>query len=184
VLDAVYAPLRLQGTSAWTTSARDAVFVLHSPNKALGLTGVRGAYAVAPREDGEAGYDVTACRKALVAAAPSWPLSAHADAMLRAWATVESQAWVAASHAVLEGWKSELLQRLAARGFEVRSSVTSFAVVRPNVSVEAALLREHEVAVRDAASFGLPGWWRVSAQAPAAQDAFMHALDLAERRRG
>jgi hypothetical protein len=56
--------------------------------------------------------------------------------------------------------------------------------VRPNVCVEPALPRGQELAVRDAASFGLPGWWRVSAQAPAAQDAFMHALDLAERRRG
>ncbi|WP_342451230.1 aminotransferase class I/II-fold pyridoxal phosphate-dependent enzyme [Piscinibacter koreensis] len=187
VLDAVYAPLRLQGTSAWTASGRDAVFVLHSPNKALGLTGVRGAYAVAPAHDsgdGVAGYDVTACRKALQAAAPSWPLSAHADAMLRAWALPETQAWVADSHAVLAGWKSDLLRRLSARGFEVRASVTPYAVVRPRIWVEPALLREHEVGVRDTSSFGLPGWWRVSVQAPAAQDAFMHALDLAERRPG
>lgn len=187
VLDAVYAPLRLQGTSAWTASERDAVFVLHSPNKALGLTGVRGAYAVAPAQgsgDGEAGYDVAACRRALQAAAPSWPLSAHADAMLQAWAMPETQVWVAASHAVLSGWKADLLRRLSARGFELQASVTPYTVVRPKVWVEPALLREHGVGVRDASSFGLPGWWRVSAQAPAAQDAFMHALDLAERRLG
>lgn len=49
VLDAVYAPLRLHGQGAWTAALRDAVFVLHSPNKALGLTGVRAAYAVAPQ---------------------------------------------------------------------------------------------------------------------------------------
>jgi len=48
VLDAVYAPLRLQGAPTWPRAAQDAVFVLHSPNKALGLTGVRGAYAIAP----------------------------------------------------------------------------------------------------------------------------------------
>lgn len=41
VLDAVYAPLRLHGQGAWTAAARDAVFVLHSPNKALGLPVVR-----------------------------------------------------------------------------------------------------------------------------------------------
>lgn len=184
VLDAVYAPLRLQGTSAWTAADRDAVFVLHSPNKALGLSGVRGAYAVAPREDGEAGYDVTACRQALQATTPSWPLSAHAEAMLQAWAMDETQAWVAASLAVLAGWKSDLLRRLAARGFELRASVTPYALVRPKVGVEPALLREHGVAVRDARSFGLAGWWRVSAQAPAAQDALMQALDLAQGRRG
>src|SRR5690606_8357774 len=49
VLDSVYAPLRLDGASPWTADARDAVFTLHSPNKALGLTGIRAAYAIAPR---------------------------------------------------------------------------------------------------------------------------------------
>ncbi|ABM97289.1 aminotransferase (plasmid) [Methylibium petroleiphilum PM1] len=178
VLDAVYAPLRLQGASAWTASARDAVFVLHSPNKALGLTGVRGAYAVAPRDRGGAGYDVLACRAALEAAAPSWPLSAHAEAMLLAWATPDVHAWVAESRTTLVAWKSDLLRRLSARGFEVRPSVTPYVIVRPPRPVAPSLLRRHHVAVRDATSFGLPGWWRLSAQAPSAQDALMHALDL------
>ena len=48
VLDAVYAPLRLEGASAWDEAVRGRVFELYSPNKALGLTGVRGAYAIAP----------------------------------------------------------------------------------------------------------------------------------------
>lgn len=177
VLDAVYAPLRLEQRSAWTASSRDAVFVLHSPNKALGLTGLRGAYAVAPRLDGPAGYDVAACRAALEAAAPSWPLSAHADAMLRAWATPEVQAWVADSRGTLTRWKSDLLQRLSARGFALRPSVTPYLLVRPPRSVPPSMLRRHGVAVRDATSFGLPGWWRVSAQAPSALDALTHALD-------
>lgn len=178
VLDAVYEPLRLQGTSPWTASARDAVFVLHSPNKALGLTGVRGAYAVAPRDDGHAGYGVVACRAALEAAAPSWPLSAHAEAMLLAWATPEIQAWVAGSRTTLAGWKTDLLRRLSARGFEVRPSVVPHFVVRPLRPVDPSLLRKHDVAVRDATSFGLPGCWRISTQPTLAQDALMRALDL------
>lgn len=37
-------------------------------------------------------------------------------------------------------------------------------------------LRERGIRVRDAASFGLPGWVRVSAQPPAAQQALQQAL--------
>ena len=50
VVDRAYAPLRLSGDApamplhAWQ---------LVSPNKALGLTGVRGAYAIAPPDGGE-----------------------------------------------------------------------------------------------------------------------------------
>ncbi len=176
VLDAVYAPLRLVGHSTWSADARDRVFVLHSPNKALGLTGVRGAYAIAPRR---AAYDVAACCRALDAAAPSWPLSAQADALLRCWATSEAQAWVSASRAVLAAWKDALRLCLAARGFMPTDSVTPYFVVRPPRPIDPAWLRGQGVAVRDAASFGLAGCWRVSAQPPEAQAALLHALDAA-----
>jgi histidinol-phosphate aminotransferase len=174
VLDAVYAPLRLAGQSPWTDAARDAVFVLHSPNKALGLCGVRGAYAVAPRD---AGYDVRAWCEALEAASPSWPLSAHAEAMLHAWATPAARDWVAHSHATLAHWKQALIEALAARGFELQPSITPFLCVRPPRPVRAARLRARDVAVRDASSFGLHGWWRVSAQPPDALRALLAALD-------
>lgn len=177
VLDAVYAPLRLTGSSAWAAGALDAVFVLHSPNKALGLTGVRGAYAVAPRSPD---YDLEACCHALEAAAPSWPLSAQAEAMLLSWAAPKVQAWVAQSRATLAAWKADLERRLAARDFELLASVTHYFVARPPWPVEPSILRAQGVAVRDTASFGLPGCWRVSAQPPAAQDALMQALDAAQ----
>src|SRR5207245_4480189 len=79
VLDAVYAPLRLDDTQPHAT-LRQQVFELHSPNKALGLTGVRGAYVIAP----ELTHDVESWVAALEHAAPSWPLGAHALAMLTA----------------------------------------------------------------------------------------------------
>ncbi|ODU08951.1 MAG: aminotransferase [Rubrivivax sp. SCN 71-131] len=173
VLDAVYAPLRLQGTSAWPDAARDAVFVLHSPNKALGLTGVRGAYAVAPAR---AAYDVQACCAALDAAAPSWPLSAQGQAMLLAWTCPEVQRGVHESHALLAQWKLSLQQGLAARGFAVEESATNFFLARPPRAVDLQRLRAQGVALRDAASFGLAGCWRVSAQPPAAQAALWNAL--------
>ncbi|WP_242481136.1 PLP-dependent aminotransferase family protein [Rubrivivax gelatinosus] len=69
VLDGVYAPLRLQGASRWNWADRQAVFVLHGPNKALGLCGLRGAYVVAP--DAEAvDWDAAAWMQALAAAEP------------------------------------------------------------------------------------------------------------------
>lgn len=180
VLDAVYEPLRLQGSTAWSTAVRDGAFVLHSPNKALGLSGVRGAYAIAPQS---ARYDVHACRAALLAAAPSWPLSAYAEALLGCWATPAVQSWVARSHTTLAAWKTELQDRLAARGFEQFPSVTPYLVVRPPVAIDASALRRHDVAVRDTASFGLPGCWRISVQPPPAQDALIYALDMVERGR-
>jgi histidinol-phosphate aminotransferase len=178
VLDAVYAPLRLQGASAWSAAARDAVFVLHSPNKALGLTGVRGAYAIAPCR---ADYDVHACCAALEAAAPSWPLSAHAVALLRCWATPGAQSWVERCLGTLSAWKADLQRRLAARGFVLLPSVTPYFVVRPPVPIDPNRLRAHDVAVRETTSFGLPDHWRISAQPPSAQDALMRALDAVER---
>jgi histidinol-phosphate aminotransferase len=179
VLDAVYAPLRLDGAATWPRAAQDAVFVLHSPNKALGLTGVRGAYAIAPRA---AQFDVEAWCSALEAAAPSWPLSAQADAMLRQWATPAVQSWVAASLPRLARWKASLVQQLAARGWAVEPSVTPFFVARPPVPLtpkSLQCLRAHGVALRDTTSFGLPGAWRLSAQPPAARAALWRALDEA-----
>ena len=48
-LDLAYAPLRLDGETGWPRVVRDQVFQLITPNKALGLTGVRfdGAEALA-----------------------------------------------------------------------------------------------------------------------------------------
>ncbi|WP_342451203.1 aminotransferase class I/II-fold pyridoxal phosphate-dependent enzyme [Piscinibacter koreensis] len=171
----MYPPLRLAGRSTWTAADCDRAFVLHSPNKALGLTGIRGAYAVAP---GTAGYDVPAWCRALEAAAPSWPLSAQADALLRGWAGRDVQQWVADSHATLAHWKALLQQELGARGFTQRASSTPYRCVRPPLAIEPRRLRRHGVAVRDAASFGLPGWWRVSAQPPRAARALLQAIDL------
>lgn len=177
VLDAVYAPLRLCGTATWPVETLDQVFVLHSPSKALGLSGVRGAYAVAPRD---AAWDVQAGCAALDAAAPSWPWSAHAEAMLASWATRAVQRWVASSRETLAEWKADLREQLAARGFTLWPSVAPHFVARPARPLDAARLRAYDVAVRDTTSFGLAGCWRLNAQPPAAQQALMQALQALE----
>ncbi len=169
VLDAVYAPLRLQGRSAWDAAAQAAVFTLHSPNKALGLTGVRAAYAVAP-----AGEEWQPWLLALQATAPSWPLGADGVALLLAWPSVAVQEWLAGTLDTLREWKVLQTSALQALGIEVRDSVTPFFCARLGVPLHE--LRALGVQVRDTTSFGLPGWARLSVQPLAAQGALMNAL--------
>lgn len=172
VIDCAYAPLRLDGAAgplppnAWQ---------LWSPNKALGLTGVRGAYALAPAEAD--GGDLIAC---LVALAPSWPVGAHGVAMLRAWAGAATQAWVRHSRVTLAGWKEAQLASMRDGGWTVAPSVTPFVAARwpdslPPPAVLLPRLREHGVKLRDTASMGLPGWVRLSVQPPEAQQALAQA---------
>ena len=169
-LDAVYAPLRLQGQGAWTDAARDAVFVLHSPNKALGLTGVRAAYAVAPR-----GAQWQPWLHALAQAAPSWAVGAHGVALLDAWGAAPVQQWLAGTLPVLRGWQRSQHDALARRGIALQATTASFGCAQ--LGVPAHALREQGVQVRDTASFGLPGWARLNTLPPPAQAALMAAID-------
>lgn len=171
VLDAVYAPLRLEGESRWPAAARDAAFVLHSPNKALGLAGVRAAYAIAP-----AAARWRPWCEALDAALPSWPLGAHGVALLQAWASAPVQRWLAESREPLSAWKHALRAGFAERGIDTAPSVTPFFCAR--LSTDAAALRRHGIKVRDCHSFGMPGWVRLNALPPPAQAALWRGLSL------
>jgi len=174
VLDRAYAPLRLQGEGALTAAQLDRVWQLWSPNKALGLTGVRAAYAVAPLG---AQADVAA----LEALAASWPIGAHGQAMLMAWAQPEVQNWVAASRATLADWAMDLRDRLVRLGWTCTPSDTAYGCAKPPQALDAAALRAQGIKLRDATSFGLPGWWRLSAQGPqalAALDAALQEQDM------
>lgn len=186
VIDCAYAPLRLQG-AAPELPAR--AWQLWSPNKALGLTGVRGAYAIAPEPDGTAASQDWLTRLQLLA--PSWPLGAQGVAMLTSWAEPATQAWVRQSLATLRDWKARQLALCAELGWQCRPSVTPFFVARwpaaaaPGVPADdpfdtadqaAALcatvsqLRQLGLKLRDTRSMSLPGWVRLSVQPPAAQD--------------
>jgi histidinol-phosphate aminotransferase len=174
VLDAVYEPLRLEGRSAWDAAAREAVFQLHSPNKALGLPGVRAAYAIAPRDErhGDAG----AWCDALAEAEPSWPIGAHGVAMLEAWTADATQHWLAEQRPRLGEWKQALVQLLLGAGAEVLPSVTPFICARLPAGVSPQRLRNCSIGVRDTTSMGLPRWVRLSAQPPASLDALGRVL--------
>ncbi len=173
VLDAAYAPLRLSGTPRWSSDAEDAVFRLYSPNKALGLPGIRGAYAIAPAD---AAWPLKTWCDALHAAEPSWPLGAHAVGLLECWTEPATQAWLAEARITLRIWTDSLRAALADLGLQPAPSVTPFLCAHRPAAIQPAALRRHGLAVRDTTSLGLPGWMRVSAQPPEALEALHSAL--------
>jgi histidinol-phosphate aminotransferase len=173
VLDRAYAPLRVSGRSHWTPDAADAVFQLWTPNKALGLTGVRGAYVIAPR------HAPALLMARLHALAPSWPMGAHAVAMLHAWCEPGTAAWLAGSLPALAQARAALAAGLAERGFVLRPGAAPFFCARVPLRWQdaARASRKHGVAVRDCSSFGLPGHWRLNALPAASCTALWRALE-------
>lgn len=170
VLDAAYEPLRLSGTPSLGPSGRDALWQLWTPNKALGLTGVRAAYALAPvhaREQVDA----------LEAAAPSWVLGADGVALLTAWTSPGVQRWLADSLQVLRHWKALQLEWLRDQGWTWLPGDTPFMCVRPPAGPDLSRLRAQGIALRDATSLGMPGWWRMAVLPPQATHALARALE-------
>ncbi|MDR7148677.1 histidinol-phosphate aminotransferase [Hydrogenophaga palleronii] len=169
VIDRAYEPLRLAGQCSFTRAELDAIWQLWSPNKAMGLTGVRGAYAIAPLQS------ATMVRE-LEDMAASWPLGAHGVAMLHAWTGVEAQQWLIWSRHRLSAWKQQQLSLLEQLGWECLPSVTNYFSATAPTPVDEDTLREHGVKLRDTRTLGLPGYWRLSVQSPEAQGALRAAL--------
>lgn len=169
VLDRAYEPLRLAGTCSLDAEGLKRVWQLWSPNKALGLTGVRAAYAIAPVSD-------AATVQELEALAPSWPLGAHGVALLQAWCEPAVQRWLEASRITLRAWKARQEDLCRGLGWEVAAGQANFLVAAaPGLVAALPALRERGIQLRDCASFGLPGQVRLSVQPPAAQDALRSA---------
>ncbi|MDP3323663.1 aminotransferase class I/II-fold pyridoxal phosphate-dependent enzyme [Hydrogenophaga sp.] len=169
VLDRAYEPLRLRGAAALTAGQLEQVWQLWTPNKALGLTGVRAAYVIAPQ-------GAPAMVAALERLCPSWPVGAHGVAMLQAWVQPTAQAWLTESLHTLREWKARQMALLQELGWDCLPSDTSFFCARPAANCDLARLRAAGIKLRDATSFGLPGHVRVSVQPPASQDALKAAL--------
>ncbi len=172
VLDLAYEPLRLHGSLALGAGQRDRVWQLWTPNKALGCTGVRAAYAIAP-----AGAEDLASQ--LEQQAPSWVLGTQGVALLHAWTTPAVQSWLLASLDTLRAWKARQLEICALLGWRVRpGSVANFFCAQPpahHLPQALQALRKHGIKLRDTTSFGLPGQVRLAVLPPAAQDAWATA---------
>ncbi len=168
-------PLRLQDQLALNVQQKNKIWQLWSPNKALGLTGIRGAYAIAP-------LDAEALIQTLRQNAFSWPLGAHAVTMLQAWTRPQVQAWLAQSLLILGEWKERQMDLCRELNWTVLPSVANFYCATPawsdGVETTALLsrLRLDGIKLRDATSFGLAGSFRLRVMSPEAQDALYFAL--------
>lgn len=178
VLDCAYLPLRLEGAAAgglcgpWAGTPalppQLPCWQLWTPNKALGLTGVRAAYAVAP----EGAHEQV---RALLALAPSWAVGAHGVALLQAWVQPGVQRWLVHSLDALRDWKQRQATLCLDLGWAVHAgSLANYFCAQPacaDLAAALAALRASGIKLRDAASFGLPGSVRMGVLAPGAQDA-------------
>lgn len=164
-VDRAYEPLRLHGDAP---ALPPGAWQLICPNKALGLTGVRAGYLIAPAADA-----VWTHARSL---APSWVLSAEGVAMLTHWHDDATAAWLADARKQLREWTATQRALLADLDWLQQPSCTHFWLARPPRPDIATRLHEWGVRLRDATSFGLPGWVRVSAQPPAARQALQQAL--------
>lgn len=169
VLDCAYTPLQLQGQSSLTDAQRDMVWCLWTPNKALGLTGVRAAYAIAP-------LHADAAVKSLQALAPSWPVGVHGVAMLHNWVQADTQAWLAKSRSLLQAWKQRQLVALKELNWDCLPSLANFFCARSPTDIDLPALRAAGIKLRDASSLGLPGFFRLAVLPPEAQDALFAQL--------
>ncbi|MDH6594625.1 histidinol-phosphate/aromatic aminotransferase/cobyric acid decarboxylase-like protein [Variovorax sp. TBS-050B] len=172
VLDLAYEPLRLEGACSLDAAQRDRVWQLWTPNKAMGLTGVRAAYAIAP-DDTAAGP----LMQRLARLSPSWPVGAHGVALLQAWTGDAAQAWLADSLRTLAAWKAQQRAVCASLGWECFASAANFFCARTErpYAPHAAALRAEGIKLRDCASFGLPGVVRLGVLPPASQQALKRA---------
>jgi histidinol-phosphate aminotransferase len=175
ILDRAYEPLRLAGAGSLSDAQLQRVWQLWTPHKALGLTGVRAAYAIAP-----VNYP-SATLTQLEQLCPSWPIGAHGVSLLTAWTQADVQAWLAGSLGTLRLWKSQQLALCEAMAWTCLPSQTNFYVARPNLPAGLTLaealngLRAEGIKLRDTTSFGLPDHVRLSVQPPAAQCALQTA---------
>jgi histidinol-phosphate aminotransferase len=174
VLDSAYAPLRLSGSPLYPAEPLPAAWQLHTPNKALGLTGVRAAYAIAPLDADE---DVLALEQLC----PTWPVGAHGVALLQAWTHPATQAWLTHSRATLRDWKAQQIALCTSLGWSCRPSDANFFCTQPTLPRALTLaqalgeLRAAGFKLRDTTSFHLPGLVRLGVLPPPAQTALKAA---------
>ena len=172
VLDLAYEALRLEGVASLDAAQRNRVWQLWTPNKAMGLTGIRAAYAIAPEGDAAA-----LLKQRLERLAPSWPVGAHGVALLETWIGEPAQAWLARSLRILREWKAQQRALCESMGWQCLPSEANFFCARTDAPYQqrAARLRAEGIKLRDCASFGLPGHVRLGVLPPQSQQALKEA---------
>jgi histidinol-phosphate aminotransferase len=151
----------LQLDAPWSNE----VVQLWSPNKLHGLTGVRAAYLILP-----VGRPRLS-RIQLEALAPSWPLGADGVELLAGHTQPEAMRFLDDTAPTLRTWKRLQDERLAVAGWQPQGSEMHFGLWQPPVPRASqrawhTKLRSSGIKVRDAQSFGRPGWIRLVTRAP------------------
>ncbi|ASM79104.1 aminotransferase (plasmid) [Vitreoscilla filiformis] len=182
VLDRAYEPLRLYGHDPVPPDVAQQCWQMLSPNKALGLTGIRAGWLVVPE------HLPMLMGEQVRALAPSWVLSAEGVGLLQTWCEPSLQQWLSECRTTLRQWRQAQRDQLAQLGWmqEDEDSVTPFWLARPMEAVldwteRQAQLRQASIKLRDARSFGLPGWVRISTQSPTTVAALRDAWRAAAR---
>jgi histidinol-phosphate aminotransferase len=171
VVDLAYWPFRTLLIDAplspplLTTPWADRVVQLWSPNKLHGLTGVRGAYLVLPRNS-----HALISADTLTSIAPSWVLGGDGVALLEAHVSPESSDFLRNTAPTLRRWKQAQDTRLKQAGWQEQLSPLHYGLWQPPIPPSRhaewhARLREEGIKVRDATSFGRPGWVRLVSRA-------------------
>jgi histidinol-phosphate aminotransferase len=155
-------PAALFPSAPWTNH----VVQLWSPNKLHGLTGVRGAYLVLPVTQHPRINPET-----LNTIAPSWVLGADGIALLQAHVHPEATQFLLETAPTLRAWKNHQDRRLVESGWQSESSGLHYGLWRPPIQPSYRAhwhtrLREEGIKLRDASSFGRPGWVRLVCRAP------------------
>lgn len=174
VVDMAYWPMRLDHRVSSLTELPRSAWQLWSPNKAVGMTGVRAAYLIVPAHDVE-------MAQVLRSLAPSWCVGADGVAMLNAWVQPAAQVWLVNSLMLLRDRMQALCELLTSHQWTLHPSVSvsSFLCAQPAsplTQADVQALRSHGIKLRDTTSFGLPSWWRLSAQPQSAHDALNFVL--------
>lgn len=180
VIDRAYTPLQLSGLDAGPVPPW--AWQLWSPNKTLGLTGVRASYALAPVTNFSANGSPTAeCLQRLHDLAPSWPLGADGVALLWSWLDPALPSWLDTCRHTLREWKRQQTRALTDLGWTLWPSDTPYGVARwpggvaGDMDHTLAALRRVGIKLRDTTGLGLPHHVRISVQSPVAQQALVRA---------
>jgi len=98
--------------------------------------------------------------------------------MLQAWTlpAVRTSGWPACARRVAGAGVSSQREALETLGWSCLPSHANFFCARPPEPIDPDALRSQGIKLRDATSFGLPGYWRMSVQPPVAQQALAAAL--------
>ena len=139
---------------------------VRSLGKELGLAGVRAAYAIVP--PGLAGR--------VRSARPPWSVNSYALSVVEGLG--ESEPWVSDCRRALLTLTQILAAKLVAVGLGLERTETIYGVVRVGDAARAAekLLLDHDIAVRDCTSFGMPEHIRVCARPELDSYRLAHAL--------